>query len=85
MYLHIGSNIVIENKNIIGIFDIDKLTIQKTAREYLSLAEKNGQIENVSPYDIPKSFIVTNENNGQKIYISPLNVQTLLKRLSEKT
>lgn len=81
MYLHLGANTVVENKSIVGIFDIDRLTVVKEARDYLAKAEKNGQIENVSPFDIPKSFIVCTEDGQQKIYISPLNVQTLLKRI----
>ena len=75
MYLHLGENITITTDKIIGIFDIDTSTVNKATRDYLSLAEKNKKIIYVS-YELPKSFIVT----ADKIYISPINTSTLLKR-----
>ena len=81
MYLHIGQNTVIENRTVVGIFDLDAVTVTENARKFLSDAEKNGQVEYVSLYDLPKSFIVCIEDGKQKIYISPLNAQTLTKRV----
>lgn len=75
MYLHIGDDVVINDKSIIGIFDMDTSTVNKATRDYLSLAEKENRVIYVN-YELPKSFIVT-ENN---IYVSPLNTSTLLKR-----
>ncbi len=75
MYIHIGENIAITTEKIIGIFDMDTSTVNKATRDYLSLAEKNKKIIYVS-YELPKSFIVT----ADKIYISPINTSTLLKR-----
>lgn len=77
MFLHIGEDTVISDKEIIGIFDIDTSTVNKATRDYLSIAENNKKVVYVN-YDLPKSFIVTNE----KIYISPINTATLNKRLS---
>ncbi|MCD7723874.1 MAG: DUF370 domain-containing protein [Clostridiales bacterium] len=75
MYLHIGEAAVIESKNIIGIFDMDTSTVNKATRNFLSAGEKNKKVVYVN-YDLPKSFILTDE----KIYVSPLNTATLLKR-----
>lgn len=75
MYLHIGEDVVINSKNIIGIFDMDTSTVNKSTRDYLSKAEKDKKVIYVN-YELPKSFIVT-ENN---IYVSPLNTSTLVKR-----
>ncbi len=75
MFIHLGENTVITDKKIIGIFDMDTSTVNKATRDYLSLAEKEKRINYVS-YDLPKSFIVTDE----KIYVSPINTSTLNKR-----
>ena len=75
MFIHIGENTVITDEKIIGIFDMDTSTVNKATRDYLSHAEKTGRVEYVN-YDLPKSFIVTDE----KIYISPINTSTLIKR-----
>ena len=76
MYLHIGENTVINDRDIIGIFDMDTSTVNKATRDYLSNAEKNKMIEYVN-FELPKSFIVTNE----KIYVSPINTATLNRRV----
>lgn len=71
---------VITFDEIIGIFDLDTTTVSKRTRDYLSKAEKAGIVENVC-YDIPKSFIVCKDKNGnEKVYISQISSSTLLKR-----
>lgn len=84
MYLHLGQDTVVDTKDIIGIYDMDTSTVSKWSREYLNTAEKEGRVINVSFYDLPKSFIVCNENEKgikkETVYISPLSSQTLLKR-----
>ena len=71
---------VITFDEIIGIFDLDTSTVSKRTRDYLAKAEKAGIVENVC-YDIPKSFIVCRDKNGnEKVYISQISSTTLLKR-----
>ncbi len=80
MYLHLGEKTVIKTSDIIGIFDLDNTTVSKNTREYLSKAQKNGDVINVS-YELPKAFIVCEERNQRKIYISQLSSQTLYRRI----
>ncbi len=81
MYLHLGSNTVVNNKDIIGIFDMDNTTISKHTRKYLSERTKNKEVVNVS-LELPKSFIVCNNKNKSKntVYVSQLSPKTLIKR-----
>ncbi len=79
MYLHLGAETVIKQDDIIGIFDLDTTTVSKITRDYLSLKEKEKKVFNVS-YELPKSFVLTNENNKEQIYISQISSSTLLKR-----
>ena len=81
MYLHLGENIVVRTDNIIGIFDMDTSTISKWTKDYLSNATKNKRVINVS-MELPKSFVVCNENNEIKVYVSQISSQTLMKRKS---
>lgn len=87
MYLHLGQETVVDSKNIIGIYDMDTSTISKWSRDFLSVAEKEGRVVNVS-YELPKSFIVCREMKDEKekeiVYISPLSSQTLLRRTQSK-
>lgn len=81
MYLHLGSDVVITKKSIVGIFDLDTATISKHTKNYLALAEKEGRVVNVS-YELPKSFVVCIEDGHTKVYISQISSQTLSKRFN---
>lgn len=81
MYLHLGENTVVRTDSIIGIFDMDTSTITKWTKDYLSNATKNKRVINVS-MELPKSFVVCNENNEIKVYVSQISSQTLMKRKS---
>lgn len=75
MYLHLGEDTVINSKKVLGIFDMDTSTVNKSTRDYLEKAEKENKIIYVN-FELPKSFVITDD----KIYVSPLNTSTLLKR-----
>ena len=79
MYIHLGNEMVVSEKDIVGIFDLETTTISKHSRKFLEIAEKQKQVINVS-YELPKSFIVTSKNNENKVYISQISTSTLQKR-----
>ena len=84
VYLHLGQNEIVPDHRIIGIFDLDKCSYEKRTREYLTRAEKDGVVLDVSG-DLPKSFVVCDHPyHRQIIYLSQLNSQTLLKRAQGK-
>ena len=83
MYLHLGQNTVITFDEIIGIFDLDNTTVAKKTRDYLSLAQKEGRVIEVSN-ELPKSFIVCKDKEGKIIiYLSQISTTTLLKRTED--
>ena len=38
-YLHIGMNVMVEDRRVIGIFDLDNTSTSKKTREFLQGAE----------------------------------------------
>lgn len=80
MFLHLGADVVVNVKNIIAIMDMDTSSTSKITREYLKHAEKSNGVINVSFEDLPKSYVVCEEKNETKVYISPISSVTLLKR-----
>ena len=58
MYLHLGQNEIVPDHRIIGIFDLDKRSYEKRTREYLTRAEKDGVVLDVSGLDNPMASIV---------------------------
>lgn len=84
MFLHLGNDVLINTKNLIGIFDIEKSSISKFTKEFLGNAEKNKRIVNVS-YELPKSFIVClDDDYNETVYISQISTATLKKRFMKK-
>ena len=80
MYLHIGQDVVLRQKDILGVFDMDNTTISRTTRDFLAKAEKEGRVEYVT-MDLPKSFVVcVSEQQQDTVYISQLAPSTLRKR-----
>ena len=79
MYIHLGSETVVRMNDVIGVFDLETCTIGKHTRTFLSNATKNGQVINVS-MELPKSFIVTANENKTNVYISQISSSTLKKR-----
>lgn len=73
------SDRVLFKKNIIGIFDIDNISISSRGRIFLKEAQKNRQIEVLSP-DIPKSIILYKDKDI-KVFISQLTPLTIYKKL----
>ena len=84
MFIHIGHDTVIIDKEIIGVFDMENTTVMKKTIDYLNNAEKLKRVRNVAPLELPKSFIVCEEPCGTVIYISPVSVGTILKRIESK-
>ena len=80
MYLHLGQNTVVRDKDIIGIFDLDITSQSLRTRQYLNTAQKRGQVVAVTQ-ELPKSFVITAEKRrDQRVYISQLSTATLLRR-----
>jgi hypothetical protein len=80
MYLHLGKNVVVAYSEIVAVCDLDNSSHSHITRAYLTLAEKSGQVVNVSD-DLPKSFVVCQKKDGtQTLYLSQLASSTLLKR-----
>ena len=79
MFLHVGNNKNIREKNIIGIFDADTSTVSSVTRKYLSAAQKRGEVE-ASSEEIPKSFVLYKKGESYSICFSQLSSAALLGR-----
>ncbi|MBR2310250.1 MAG: DUF370 domain-containing protein [Oscillospiraceae bacterium] len=79
MYLSIGSDLAVRESSIIGIFDLDNTSTSKRTRDFLTNAEKEGQV--IPCDDLPKSFILTTEYGFHRVHLTSLSSYTLEKRL----
>jgi len=79
MYLPIGNDMSVRESSIVGIFDLDNTSTSKRTREFLSKAEKEGQV--IPCDDLPKAFVLTAEYGLSRIHLTSLASRTLEKRL----
>lgn len=80
MYLYLGSDVVIPKSEVVGIFDIERVTVDRYMKDYLNFCQKKGKIYYVS-LDMPKSIIVSSDT----VYISNVSTDTLKKRAAVKS
>ena len=66
-------------REIIGIFDIDSITVCKKSRDFLEHAELCGTLEYASMYDLPRTAVLTE----QKVYITPTASATIERRVKK--
>ncbi|MBE6671273.1 MAG: DUF370 domain-containing protein [Ruminococcaceae bacterium] len=79
MYIHLGNKKNIREKDIIGIFDMDKATMSKVTQKFLNKKEKeNNLIMTID--ELPKSLILTDN----KVYMSQLSPNAIYGRLTDK-
>ena len=78
MYLYLGGETAVFDKDIIGIFDLDNATVSKTTSDYLNKAEKDKKLKTELGEDLPKSFVVL---KNEQVIISQIAPNTAKKRL----
>ena len=79
MYLHIGNDFVLNEQDIIGVFDFDHIAVSSVTMGYLRGLEDDNRLVSVSD-EIPKSLVLA-VNSGMEIgYLSPLAARTIQNR-----
>ncbi|WP_031368035.1 extracellular matrix regulator RemB, partial [Clostridium botulinum] len=79
MFLHLGENVVVPIKDVIGIFDMETSMYSSDTIQFLRLAEEDGFVERITK-EKPKSFVIAEVDKKSKIYLSPISSATLTKR-----
>lgn len=79
MFLHLGENVVVPIKDVIGIFDMETSMYSSDTTQFLRMAEEDGFVSRITK-DKPKSFVIAEVNKKSKIFLSPISSSTLAKR-----
>ena len=74
MYLHIGNNDMVLVRNVIGVFDLDKIKNNNNNSKFLSKITEKEIKEN-------KTVVLTIENGLLKPYYTNISVMTIKKRI----
>ena len=81
MYLFLGQDTVVCAGEIVGIFDLDNTSVSAITKGFLKTAQKSGRIIEVSPGELPKSFVICGGRVGWNAYLSQISPATLKKRM----
>lgn len=79
VFLHLGENVVVPVKDVIGIFDLQTSMYSTDTIQFLRMAEEDGFVERITK-EKPKSFVIAEVDKMSKIYLSPISSSTLTKR-----
>ena len=82
MYIHLGRDYVLNDRDIIGIFNLETTTISPRGREFLNYAQKNGAVVSLSD-ELPQSYVLADGGVVDTVYPSELS-SAVLRRRAEK-
>ena len=82
MYIHLGRDYVLNDRDIIGIFNLETTTISPRGREFLNYAQKNGAVVSLS-HELPQSYVLADGGVVDTVYLSELS-SAVMRRRAEK-
>ena len=78
MYIHLGRDYVLNDRDIIGIFNLET-TISPRGREFLNYAQKNGAVVSLSD-ELPQSYVLADGAVVDTVYLSELSPAAMRRR-----
>ena len=82
MYIHLGRDYVLNDRDIIGIFNLETTTISPRGREFLNYAQKNGAVVSLSD-ELPQCYVLADGAVVDTVYLSELS-SAAMRRRAEK-
>ena len=79
MYIHLGRDYVLNDRDIIGIFNLETTTTSPRGREFLNYAQKNGAVVSLSE-ELPQSYVLADGAVVDTVYLSELSPAALRRR-----
>ena len=78
MYIHLGRDYVLNDRDVIGIFNLETTTISPRGREFLNFAQKNGAVVSLSE-ELPQCSVLA-DAPVDTVYLSELSSTAMKKR-----
>ena len=78
MYIHLGRDYVLNDRDIIGIFNLETTTISPRGRKFLNYAQKNGAVVSLSE-ELPQCYVLA-DAPVDTVYLSELSSTAMKKR-----
>ena len=79
MYIHLGRDYVLNDRDIIGIFNLETTTTSPRGREFLHYAQKNGAVVSLSD-ELPQCYVLADGAVVDTVYLSELSPAAMRRR-----
>jgi hypothetical protein len=81
-FVNMGRDTVLPADDIIGIFDLDSITVQKDSRNFINAAQAKGEIEDLTS-DLPVTFVLCDgKQTKQRVLLSSFSLPTLAMHIT---
>lgn len=77
--MHLGKSETVPDKDVVGIFDIEKATISEETKRFLKQMQRDFKAVNLST-DLPAAFVLTDNDYTDRVYLTSLSAAALKKR-----
>ena len=78
MYIHLGRDYVLNDRDIIGIFNLETTTVSPRGRKFLNYAQKNGAVVSLSD-DLPQCYVLA-DAPVDTVYLSESSSAAMKRR-----
>ena len=78
-YINVGGSTVLDKSQVLGIFDLDTSTVSQVTKNYINKMQKEGKL-NYGDSDLPRSFVVYENKEGQAVELSRISTSGLKLR-----
>ncbi|MCA0988760.1 extracellular matrix regulator RemB [Guptibacillus algicola] len=75
MFIHLGEDVVVQSRDVVGIFDWHVMEEAEITTEFLHRHSKDKLVEDIGG-DLTKSIVITTD----MVFLSPLSSLTLKRR-----
>lgn len=79
MYIHLGRDYVLNDRDIIGVFNLETTTTSPRGREFLNYAQKNGAVVSLSD-ELPQCYVLADGAVVDTVYLSELSPAAMRRR-----
>ena len=79
MYIHLGRDYVLNDRDVIGIFNLETTTVSPRGREFLNYAQKNGAVVSLSD-ELPQCYVLADGAVVDTVYLSELSPAAMRRR-----
>ncbi len=77
--MHLGNSETLPDRELVGIFDIEKATLSADTRKFLKQMQTDFKAVNLAT-DLPAAFVVADNAYTDRVYLTALSADTLKKR-----